>query len=128
MILKLEKYVNQAEDRLNNNQTVEEQLAIIAEIVSDALGGLITKSEIVEFGYEMAIVELKRSENSNVIPLGKIKKGLYRERALLFKVICDQVGLPVTLGKTQKLDHHFLGVDSNKGLSHEFPSKRSFYE
>ena len=103
MILKLQKYVNQAEDRLDNNQTVEEQLAIIAEIVSDALGGLITKSEIVEFGYEMAIVELKRSQNSNVIPLGKIKKGLYRERALLFKIICDQVGLPVTLGKALPL-------------------------
>ena len=99
LILKVKKYVNQAETRLNNNQTVEEQLTIIAEIVSNALGGLITKSEIVEFGYEMAIVELKRSQNSNVVPLGKIKKGLYRERALLFKIICDQVGLPVTLGK-----------------------------
>ena len=57
------------------------------------------KSELIEFGYEMAIVELKRSQNSNIVPLGQIKKGLYRERALLFKIICDQVGIPVTLGE-----------------------------
>ena len=66
--------------------------------MADAFGGPILKSELIEFGYEMAIVELKRASNSNVVPLGQIAKGLYRERALLFKVICDQVGLPVTLG------------------------------
>ena len=101
-------------------------MAIIAEIVSNAFGGLITKSEIVEFGYEMAIVELKRSQNSNVIPLGKIKKGLYRERALLFKIICDQVGLPVTLGKNYQKN------DYQKILNYYFrttrvPSSMEFY-
>jgi len=90
-------HIDRAVNQLTNEQTVEEQLTIIASIVADAFGGPILKSELIEFGYEMAIVELKRSSNSNVVPLGQIAKGLYRERALLFKVICDQVGLPVTL-------------------------------
>lgn len=91
------KHIDRAVNQLNNDQTVEEQLTIIADIVANAFGGPILKSELIEFGYEMAIVELKRASNSNVVPLGQIAKGLYRERALLFKVICDQVGLPVTL-------------------------------
>ena len=65
--------------------------------MSDFFGGSIEKSKLYEFGYEISIVQLKRSKLSNVLPLGCIKKGLYRERALLFKLICDQIFIPVSL-------------------------------
>ena len=65
--------------------------------MSDFFGGSIEKSKLYEFGYELSIVQLKRSKLSNVLPLGCIKKGLYRERALLFKLICDQIYIPVSL-------------------------------
>merc|ERR1712147_221719 len=73
------------------------QTTIIGKSVSDFFGGSIEKSKLYEFGYEISIVQLKRSKLSNVLPLGCIKKGLYRERALLFKLICDQIYIPVSL-------------------------------
>ena len=78
-------------------QTIETQISIIGKSVSDFFGGSIEKSKLYEFGYEISIVQLKRSKLSNVLPLGCIKKGLYRERALLFKLICDQIFIPVSL-------------------------------
>ena len=78
-------------------QTIEAQINIIGKSVSDFFGGSIEKSKLCEFGYEISIVQLKRSKLSNVLPLGCIKKGLYRERALLFKLICDQIYIPVSL-------------------------------
>lgn len=83
--------------KLNNQQTIETQISIIGKSVSDFFGGSIEKSKLYEFGYEISIVQLKRSKLSNVLPLGCIKKGLYRERALLFKLICDQIYIPVSL-------------------------------
>merc|ERR1712131_125302 len=83
--------------KLNNQQTIETQISIIAKSVSDFFGGSIEKSKLCEFGYEISMIQLKRSKLSNVLPLGCIKKGLYRERALLFKLICDQIFIPVSL-------------------------------
>lgn len=83
--------------QLDNSQDLATQLEIIGKSVSEFYGGVISKPQLYEFGYEMEIIELKRMQNTNVIPLGMIKKGLFRERALTFKIICDQIGLPVTL-------------------------------
>ena len=74
-------------------------MGVLASLVSDQFGGRISKSEVSRCGYEVEIVELKRSRQSNIIPLGHLKKGLYRERALLFKLLADLTGFPATLGK-----------------------------
>uniref|UniRef100_A0A6V7M0V3 EDR1/CTR1/ARMC3-like peptidase-like domain-containing protein n=1 Tax=Bracon brevicornis TaxID=1563983 RepID=A0A6V7M0V3_9HYME len=41
--------------------------------------------------------ELRDSLETSVIPLGKLRFGLYFERALLFKAIADQISLPASL-------------------------------
>lgn len=50
------------------------------------MGGSVLKDEITSFSYELHISDLKRELSSNVIPIGKIKQGIYYHRALLFKV------------------------------------------
>jgi len=51
------------------------------------MGGNINKSELANFSYELHISELKTELTSNVIPIGRIKHGIYYHRALLFKVL-----------------------------------------
>jgi len=75
----------------------ESHVRLLAQLVADEMGGKINKNYISQSGYEMEIVEIKRARNSNIVPLGQIKIGLYRERALLFKLLCDMCGVPVTL-------------------------------
>ena len=54
--------------------------------VSDAMGGFVEKGDLTKFSYELHISGLKTELNSNVIPIGRIQKGIYYHRALLFKV------------------------------------------
>ena len=75
---------------------------MLASLVSEQFGGAISKSRVSRCGYEIEIVELKRARASNILPLGLIKKGLYRERALLFKLLADLTGIPATLGIKHK--------------------------
>ena len=89
--------VNRATEEINNSLTTTEQIKIIGQTISEFFGGEVKKSNLAEFGYELEIIDLKRKQNSNVIPLGQVKSGLYRERALLFKIICDRIGVPATL-------------------------------
>ena len=83
----------------------ESHVRLLAQLVADEMGGKINKNYISQSGYEMEIVEIKRARNSNIVPLGMIKIGLYRERALLFKLLCDMCGVPVTLGKRAPPTH-----------------------
>lgn len=74
-------------------------MRVLGELVAKTLGGKISKQQVRKIGYEMHIIELKRAKASNVIPIGSLKLGLYRERALLFKLLADLTGVPATLGK-----------------------------
>ena len=74
-------------------------MRVLGELVANTLGGKISKQQVRKIGYEMHIIELKRAKASNVIPIGSLKLGLYRERALLFKLLADLTGVPATLGK-----------------------------
>lgn len=55
--------------------------------VSDKMGGAVDKESLSTFSYELPIGQLKCELNSNIIPIGKIKTGIFYHRALLFKVI-----------------------------------------
>lgn len=55
-------------------------------LVCVAMGGPVDIAKQHDFLWELHISELKLEVQSNVIPIGKIKKGTYYHRALLFKV------------------------------------------
>jgi len=89
--------IQKAKAQIVPTDNYEVHVRLLAQIVTEQLGGPVSKNRISESGYEMEIVEIKRARSSNIIPLGLIKKGLYRERALLFKLLADITGVPATL-------------------------------
>lgn len=95
---KLESLIALAEEGLLE-KTPLEQLVSIAKIVVSHLGGTVDEPEYIgNLGYQFHITELKLKLESNVIPIGELNVGSFYHRALLFKTICDRVGLnPCTL-------------------------------
>ncbi|XP_041670218.1 armadillo repeat-containing protein 3 isoform X2 [Cheilinus undulatus] len=79
---------------LNNER---EQYAALARLVSTAMGGEVKMENLHEFSWVLHISKLKFKLQSNVVPIGLIKKGFYRHRALLFKCLADCIGLSCTL-------------------------------
>ena len=80
---------------------ITEQIEAIAQGVADRLGGPIKSIDQLRAEYSANIAELKKRKNSNVLMLGQAKVGLYRERALCFKVAMDYNSIPTTLEKSQ---------------------------
>ena len=50
------------------------------------MGGPIAMEDVATFGYEVAINQLKGEVRSNILPIGRIRKGVHAQRAFLFKV------------------------------------------
>lgn len=50
------------------------------------MGGEIATEDVATFGYEVALNQLKAELRSNVLPIGRIRKGVHAQRAFLFKV------------------------------------------
>lgn len=50
------------------------------------MGGKISPDDISTFGYEVAMNQLKAEVHSNVVPIGRVRKGIHAQRAFLFKV------------------------------------------
>ncbi|XP_056593979.1 armadillo repeat-containing protein 3 [Triplophysa dalaica] len=73
----------------------------LAVLVCDAMGGQVEPEKLHDFLWELHISKLKLEINSNIIPIGKIKKGIYFHRALLFKVLADRIGLRCSLVRGQ---------------------------
>jgi hypothetical protein len=85
---------------INNlsTRTRRQQIRQIATAVSNLMGGAIEESKLSEFGYKFRTTEVKLRLESNVIPISQISAGTFYHRALLFKALCDRVGLsPCTL-------------------------------
>lgn len=84
----------QLEDFMVAHFTIYEQLyfhilcvfSYLHRYVSDRMGSCISRTDLTKFSYELHMSELKTDLGSNVIPIGKIKSGIYYHRALLFKV------------------------------------------
>ncbi|XP_048826834.1 armadillo repeat-containing protein 3 isoform X1 [Brienomyrus brachyistius] len=74
-----------------------DRCATLAKLVSDAMGGTVARDELDRFMWEIHLSELKLQLQSNVIPIGRIKKGTFSHRALLFKVLADGIGLSCSL-------------------------------
>ncbi|KAM6976412.1 armadillo repeat-containing protein 3 [Aplochiton taeniatus] len=74
-----------------------EQYIALARLVSEAMGGAVEKDKLHEFQWELHVSELKFELQSNIIPVGRIQKGTYYHRALLFKLLADYIGLRCSL-------------------------------
>ncbi|TPX73442.1 hypothetical protein CcCBS67573_g05291 [Chytriomyces confervae] len=70
-----------------------QQLRQIAAIVSNVMGGPVEPGALSEFAFKFKMTELKMKAGSNVIPIGQVYMGTFYHRALLFKAICDKIGL-----------------------------------
>lgn len=62
------------------------RMATVVRLVSEAMGGAVELEKLYEFPWVSHLSELKFQLQSNIIPIGLIKKGIYYHRALLFKV------------------------------------------
>nr|XP_006000327.1 PREDICTED: armadillo repeat-containing protein 3 [Latimeria chalumnae] len=61
------------------------------------MGGPLERDQLREFSWDIHISELKLELKSNVIPIGKIQKGTFYHRALLFKALADRIGISCSL-------------------------------
>ncbi|CAF3972651.1 unnamed protein product [Rotaria magnacalcarata] len=76
---------------------LSEQISTLARFVSEKMGGTISSDDVSTFGYEVAMNQLKAELHSNVVPIGRVRKGIHAQRAFLFKSLADRIGIPCTL-------------------------------
>lgn len=82
-------------------ETLRERVEYIAKYVARQLSGVLInlkeKEKVAVF--QQHIRALQESIGTNVIPIGYLRMGFQCEKALLFKVLCDNVCVPTTLCK-----------------------------
>lgn len=66
----------------------------MCRFVSQKMGGAVEKGKLANFSLELHISEIKQQRQSNVLPLGSVRVGIFYHRALLFKV-CTAVNCDV---------------------------------
>ncbi|KAL2491818.1 Serine/threonine-protein kinase EDR1 [Abeliophyllum distichum] len=81
----------------------------LAELVTEHLGGPVRDANIMLEKWLERSMELRTSLHTTVLPIGSLKIGLSRHRALLFKVLADSVGIPCRLVKGS----HYTGVEDD---------------
>ncbi|KAM9308562.1 armadillo repeat-containing protein 3 [Gastrophryne carolinensis] len=90
-------YISEASKTILPLPHLKEQVVALAQFVAGQMGGPIDKDHLHDFSWELHISELKYELQSNVIPVGRIKKGTFYHRALLYKAIADRLGIACTL-------------------------------
>ncbi|XP_019363846.1 PREDICTED: armadillo repeat-containing protein 3 isoform X4 [Gavialis gangeticus] len=113
-------YINDASKTILPLATTKEQVVALAQFVAGNMGGPIEKDKLHDFSWELHISEIKFEQKCNVIPIGKIKKGTFYHRALLFKVIADRIGIGCTLVRgeyTRAWNEVKLVDDSPQGIT-----------
>ncbi|KAK1172066.1 armadillo repeat-containing protein 3 isoform X1 [Acipenser oxyrinchus oxyrinchus] len=75
----------------------KEQVVALAVFVAEKMGGPVERDRLHEFFWELHVSELQFQLQSNVIPIGQIKKGTFYLRALLFKALADRIGINCSL-------------------------------
>lgn len=88
-------------------EAVQGKVTALAEIVAERMGGAVASTSHQAFKFELVLSEYKQKMSSNVVPLGLLNsatdKGVYTyyHRALLFKVLADQLSLPTALVRSE---------------------------
>ncbi|NWI77702.1 ARMC3 protein, partial [Dryoscopus gambensis] len=112
-------YINDASKTILPLTNTREQVVALAQFVADKMGGPVEIEKLHNFSWELQISEIEFELKSNIVPIGKIKRGTFYHRALLFKVIADRIGLGCSLvrGKYNRAWNEVkLVEDSPKGL------------
>ncbi|KAL5566942.1 hypothetical protein UlMin_030106 [Ulmus minor] len=81
----------------------------LAEVVTSHMGGPVKDANIMLARWMERSVELRTSLHTSVLPIGSITIGLSRHRALLFKVLADNIKMHCRLLKGV----HYTGVDDD---------------
>ncbi|MED6120786.1 Serine/threonine-protein kinase edr1 [Stylosanthes scabra] len=81
----------------------------IAELVTSHMGGSVKDASTILARWTERSTELRTSLHTIMLPLGSINIGLSRHRALLFKVIADNINMPCKLVKGS----HYTGVEDD---------------
>lgn len=79
----------------------------IAELVVEHMGGPVVDANDMLRRWRTRSYELRTSLNNIVLPIGCLRFGLSRHRALLFKVLADHISLPCRLVKGS----YYTGTD-----------------
>ncbi|KAM9022717.1 armadillo repeat-containing protein 3 [Ara ararauna] len=90
-------YINDASKTIFPLTTTREQVVALAQFVADKMGGPIERDKLHDFSWELHISEIEFELKCNVVPIGKVKKGTFYHRALLFKAIADRIGIGCSL-------------------------------
>uniref|UniRef100_A0A3B3BV18 Armadillo repeat containing 3 n=1 Tax=Oryzias melastigma TaxID=30732 RepID=A0A3B3BV18_ORYME len=93
----LQTLIKEAKENVLPLTAEREQYAALARLVSEAMGGAVPEDQLHEFPWTLHLSELKFHLQSNVVPIGSIRKGIYCHRALLFKCLSDCIGLSCSL-------------------------------
>jgi hypothetical protein len=81
----------------------------LAEFVTQHMGGPVKDANIMLARWMERSTELRTSLHTSVLPIGTLKIGLLRHRALLFKVLADNVGINCRLVKGS----HYTGNEDD---------------
>ncbi|NXE49543.1 ARMC3 protein, partial [Casuarius casuarius] len=90
-------YINDASKTILPLTTTWKQVVALAQFVADKMGGPIERDRLHDFSWELHISEIEFELKCNAVPIGKVKKGTFYHRALLFKVIADRIGVGCSL-------------------------------
>ncbi|CAM0944217.1 unnamed protein product [Alopecurus aequalis] len=94
----------------------------LANLVAKHMGGIIFDPENMSVKYQNMIRSLRKHTESVVVPLGQLKTGLARHRALLFKVLADSLEVPCRLLKGRQ----YTGSDDGALNIVKFDDGREF--
>ncbi|XP_054810889.1 serine/threonine-protein kinase EDR1-like isoform X2 [Prosopis cineraria] len=81
----------------------------LAELVTGHMGGPVKDANIILARWTERSTELRTSLQTSMLPIGSINIGLSRHRALLFKVLSDNIKMPCRLVKGS----HYTGVEDD---------------
>ncbi|CAN6285594.1 unnamed protein product [Urochloa humidicola] len=85
----------------------------IAELVTDNMGGPVKDANDMLTRWLEKSTELRTSLQTSLLPIGCIKIGVSRHRALLFKILADSVGIPCKLVKGS----NYTGGDDDDAIN-----------
>lgn len=94
----------------------------IADLVVQHMGGPVVDANDMLRSWRTKSYELRTSLDNIVLPLGCLRIGLSRHRALLFKVLADHVGIPCRLVKGS----HYTGTDEGAVNVVKLDSEREY--
>eukprot|EP00049_Salpingoeca_infusionum_P004626 m.81866 g.81866 ORF g.81866 m.81866 type:complete len:782 (+) comp12657_c0_seq6:332-2677(+) len=89
------KLISLVEHATNSLAGLEPQSKItrLAELVAQRMGGALSTQQQKQTFFQLEFAELKMDLESCVIPIGSVTRSGMTHRALLFKVLADQVGI-----------------------------------